>query len=185
MSASIMSIAEVGKGAADLDALAAAAQTPTGGIQPTSGLPDIAALAKLANELFATLPGQSLPAPAGPSLTGFGTSPAEVARPSPRYATAEPTSSLPTSDVPSVFGTPVTPPPLDRSVIDQRAFDRLFGGSLHSTPLNVLAGPSLSGFGTSPAQFGDPSRAPAFEDCIEHHRPDVGHASSRTGTFGN
>ena len=43
-------------------------------------------------------------------------------------------------------------------------FRRLFGGSLHSTPLRVTAGPSLSGFGTSPAQFGDPSRSHAFEN---------------------
>ena len=164
MSASIMSIAEVGEGAADLDALAAAAKTPTGGIQPPPGLPDVATLGKLANELFATLPGQSLPTPAGPSLAGFGASPADAAGPFQRHATAEATPSLPASDVPSTFGTPVTPPPLDRSVIDQRAFDDLFGGSLHSTPLRVTAGPSLSGFGTSPAQFGDLLPSHAFED---------------------
>ena len=185
MSASIMSIAEVGEGAADLDALAAAAQTPTGGIQPPPGLPDVAALAKLANELFATLPGQSLPTPAGPSLAGFGASPADVASPSQRYATAEATPSLPTSDVPSAFGTPVTPPPLDRSVIDQQAFDRLFGG-FPSFDATERAGWAIAfGLRLVTGAIWRPVAFACIRGLIEHHGPDVGHASSRTGTFGN
>ncbi len=54
-----MSIANLGSGAADLDALAAAARGPLGGVQPPAGLPDVTLLTRLANEFFAALPGQS------------------------------------------------------------------------------------------------------------------------------
>lgn len=147
-----MSIANLGSGAADLDALAAAARGPLGGVQPPAGLPDVTLLTKLANEFFAALPGQSLPTSAGPSLPGFGASPVEVAGSSAPHAAAAATSPLPTSGVPAAFGTPATVSPFDSAAIDDRAFDALVGAAIPSPPSSPISGPALPGFGASPTE---------------------------------
>jgi cysteine desulfurase/selenocysteine lyase len=116
-------------GGADLDALAAAARGTSGGIQPPAGLPDVALLTKLANELFSALPGQSLPTTAGPSASGFGASPLEV-----------PGASAPLSP---------SSPSRDTSGIDLVHVDILTRTADPLVPTNVDSGPSLSGFGAS------------------------------------
>ena len=147
-----MSTADLEQGAADLDALAAAARGSLGGVRPPVGLPNVAMLTKLANEFFAALPGQSLPVSAGPSLAGFGASPVEVAGTSAPHAAAVATSSAPTSGVPPALGTPASVSPFDTSAIDQRVFDSLIGA----------AGPSLPGIGASPTEAaGQPAVLPS------------------------
>ncbi|CAA2139062.1 family 2A encapsulin nanocompartment cargo protein cysteine desulfurase [Hyphomicrobium sp. ghe19] len=147
-----MSIANLGSGAADLDALAAAARDPSGGVQPPAGLPDIATLTKLANQFYAALPGQSFPVSAGPSLPGFGASPAEVAGSSAPHAAAAATSSVPSTGVPGALPTAAIGSPFDRSAIDDRAFDSLVGAAIPSPLSSALSGPSLPGFEASPAE---------------------------------
>ncbi|SFV29789.1 family 2A encapsulin nanocompartment cargo protein cysteine desulfurase [Hyphomicrobium facile] len=147
-----MSIANLGSGAADLDALAAAARDPRGGVQPPAGLPDVATLTKLANAFYAALPGQSLPVSAGPSLPGFGASPVEVAGSSAPHAAASATSPLPTPGISGTLATPTIGSPLDSSAIDDRVFDSLAGAAIPSPPSSTLSGPSLPGFGASPTE---------------------------------
>ena len=151
-----MSMLEPGKGAGDLDAFAAAASAYVGGATPPAGLPDIAILTRLANEFFAAVPGQSIPASAGPSLGGVGASPlgaAGSALPHAAEAAKAPVSDL--AHAPSVTSLTQTPPSpkqtRDVSVIDLGAFAALVDTTDASLPLNVDGGPSLSGIGTTPA----------------------------------
>ena len=148
-----MSIADLAGGATSLDALAAAANGPTAGIQPPAGLPDVGALTKMANELFAALPGQSLPTSAGPSLPGFGASPVEVAGTSAPHIAAAGTSPLPTTGAPTAFGTPGSISPFDGAAFDDRVFDSLFAAVIPSAPSSAPSGPSLPGFGASPTEL--------------------------------
>ena len=116
-----MSIADHAREAADLDALASAARGfGIGAGQTPAGLPDATALTKLANELFAAVPGQSAPIPAGPSLAGFGASPADVAGSSAPHLAAAATSPVPTSQSPAHVAGPQTPTPFDSSALDER-----------------------------------------------------------------
>lgn len=150
-----MSTADLAGGAANLDALAAAANGPAGGIQPPAGLPDVGTLTRLANDLFAALPGQSLPTPGGPSLPGFGASPVEVAGTSAPHVAAAATSPLPTAGVPTAtIGTPGSVSPFDSAAFDDRVFDSLFGAVIPSVPSGGPSGPSLPGFGASPTELG-------------------------------
>jgi cysteine desulfurase/selenocysteine lyase len=148
-----MSTADLSYGTTRLDALAAAANEPAGGIQSSAGLPDIGALTKLANALFAALPGQSLPTSGGSSLPGFGASPVEVAGTSAPHIAAAGMSPLPTAGVPTGrFGTPGSLSPFDSAAFDDRVFDRLFAAVIPSGPVSAPSGPSLPGFGASPAE---------------------------------
>ena len=148
-----MSTADLAGGATSLDALVAAANGPAAGIQPPAGLPDVSALTKMANELFAALPGQSLPTSAGPSLPGFGASPVEVAGTSAPHIAAAGTSPLPTTGAPTAFGTPGSVSPFDSAAFDDRVFDSLFAAVIPSAPSNAPSGPSLPGFGASPTEL--------------------------------
>ncbi|MBL8882699.1 MAG: cysteine desulfurase [Hyphomicrobium sp.] len=88
-----MSIADLARGPADLDALAAAVRgVGGGGLTPPAGLPDPALLARMANQFFAALPGQSVPVSAGPSLSGLGASPVDVAGTSVPHVASLPSS---------------------------------------------------------------------------------------------
>jgi len=162
-----MSIADAAGGAADLDALAAAARGPAGGVQPPAGLPDVASLTKLANEFFAALPGQSIPVASGsgPSLPGFGASPTDVGGSSAPHLAAAATSALPTGGIPSGFGAPPTVTPFDSSAIDQRVFDSIFGAIIPSPPAGALAGPALPGAGSSPIRAVGPSAGTSAFDA--------------------
>lgn len=147
-----MSIADLGlpHGPADLDALAAAASSQSGGGLPPPGLPDPDLLTKMANAFFAALPGAPLPsvssvdAPslAGPSLAGFGATPTGLAG-------AVPNPAAGPSTAPSVPAP--TPPPAagSFSVFD---LSNLLSAAAPSLPLAPSSsGPSLSGAGVSPA----------------------------------
>lgn len=147
-----MSIADHAREAADLDALAAAARGfGLGSVQPPAGLPDATALTKLANELFAAVPGQSLSVSAGPSLSGFGASPVEVGGSSAPHVASAATSPLPTATSPAQFSGPQAPTPFDSSALDERVLDALVG-ALYPVPPSTLGGPSLPRFGASPSQ---------------------------------
>ncbi len=153
-----MSTADLAGGATNLDALAAAANGPAAGVRPPAGLPDVASLTKLANELFAALPGQSLPMSGGPSLPGFGASPVEVAGTSAPHVAAAVTSPLPTSGIPAAtLGTPGSVSPFDGAAFDDRVFDSIFGAVSPSVPSGGPSGPSLPGFGASPTELGGQS----------------------------
>lgn len=147
-----MSIADLGlpHGPADLDALAAAAGSQSGGGLPPPGLPDPDFLTKMANTFFAALPGAPLPsvpsvdAPsvAGPSLAGFGATPTGLAGAIPNPAAGP--STAPSVPAP-------TPPPAagSFSVFDLSNPQSAAAPSLPSAPSS--SGPSLSGAGVSPA----------------------------------
>ena len=147
-----MSIADHAREAADLDALASAARGfGLGSTQPPAGLPDATVLTQLANELFAAVPGQSIPISAGPLLSGFGASPIEVGSSSAPHVASAATSPLPTATSPAQFAGPQTPTPFDSSALDERVLDALVG-ALYPTPPASIGGPSLPGFGASPSQ---------------------------------
>ena len=147
-----MSIADHAREAADLDALASAARGfGIGAGQAPAGLPDATALTKLANELFAAVPGQSIPTPAGPSLAGFGASPVEVGGSSAPHVAAAATSPLPTAVSPTHAAGPQTPTPFDSAALDERVLDSLVGALYPSAP-SAIGGPSLPGVGASPSQ---------------------------------
>ncbi len=154
-----MSIADLGqpRGPSDLDALAAAASSPGGGLPP-SGLPDPALLTRLANAFFAALPGETLPslpsleAPSvgGPSLAGAGASPTGVAG-------AVPNPVAVPSSVPSIpAAVPIAPSAL--SVIDLSGTQHLANPGLPSVPSNAGTSPAVGGFGVSPSVV--PAAAP-------------------------
>lgn len=151
-----MSIADHAREAADLDALASAARgLGLGSGQAPAGLPDATALTRLANELFAAVPGQSVPVLGGPSLSGFGASPVEVGGSSAPHVASAATSPLPTAASPAQLGGPQTPTPFDSSALDERVLDALVG-SLYPVPTSALGGPSLPRVGVSPAQTVSP-----------------------------
>ncbi len=151
-----MSIADHAREAADLDALASAARGfGLGSGQAPAGLPDATALTRLANELFAAVPGQSIPVLGGPSLSGFGASPVEVGGSSAPHVASEATSPLPTAASPAQLGGPQTPAPFDSSALDERVLDALVG-SLYPVPPSALGAPSLPGIGAAPAQTVSP-----------------------------
>lgn len=170
-----MSIADIGRGAADLDALAAAAQGFGGGIAPPTGLPEVALLTRLANDFFAAVPGQSLPTPAGPSAGGFGASPVEVIGTAAPHAASAVTTSLPTGTSPIGVGVPSQPRPFDTSVLDDRVFDALVSASSPSLPSGGFAGPSAPGIGVTPTT-GATSPVPDFPGT-----PDVPSSASASG----
>jgi len=142
-----MPIADLGR-SAGLDELAAAALGQDSGVRPPAGLPDVGTLTKLANELFAAVPGQSVPYPAGPSQSGFGASPTDVGGSAAPHVAAAATSPAP------LPGATVTAPagssPFDGSAIDQGVLIGLVGGGIPSLPSGGASGPSLPGFGSSP-----------------------------------
>ncbi|HEY8129686.1 MAG TPA: family 2A encapsulin nanocompartment cargo protein cysteine desulfurase [Hyphomicrobium sp.] len=152
-----MSTADLPGGAADLDALVAAARGTSGGIQPPAGLPDVAVITKLANELFSALPGQTLPTTAGPSASGFGASPVEI-----------PGASAPLSP---------SNPSRDTSGIDLVHVDILTRTADPLVPANVDSGPSLSGFGASkdipprPETAGAPDSLPGISQSSPPQPP--------------
>lgn len=150
--ASIMSTADLVRGAADLDALAAAARgVGGGGLTPPAGLPDPALLARLANQFFAALPGQSVPVSAGPSLSGFGASPVEVAGTSAPHAASAATSPFPTAVPVHAANVPVAPGPFDASALDEKVLDTLIGSIGPGSVPSSTPGPSAPGFGTTDA----------------------------------
>src|SRR6185312_16437391 len=154
MWASIMSTADLAREDVDLDALASAARGfGVRGLQPPAGLPDAVALTKLANELFAAVPGQSLPTTAGPSQAGFGASPVEVAGSAAPHVASAATSSLPVSVSPVQVAQLPTPTPFDLSALDERVLDAL-AGALYPSALSVTGSSSLPGAGISPTQGG-------------------------------
>ena len=150
-----MSTADLARGPADLDALAAAARgVGGGGLTPPAGLPDPALLARLANQFFAAVPGQSVPATAGPSLSGFGASPVEVAGTTAPHAASAASSPLPTAAPLHATHVPVAPGPFDSAALDERVLDSLIGsigpGSLPTSGQT----PSAPGFGATDTGFG-------------------------------
>lgn len=156
-----MSIADIGRGASDLDALAAAAQGFGGGVAPPTGLPDVVLLTRLANDFFAAVPGQSLPTSPGPSVGGIGASPVEVGGTAAPHAGSAVTTSLPTGAPPIGAGVPSQPRPFDASALDDRAFDALVSASSPSRPSGGFAGPSAPGIGVTPTT-GATSPVPDF-----------------------
>jgi cysteine desulfurase/selenocysteine lyase len=81
-------------------------------------LPDVATLTKLANELFAALPGQSVPYPAGPSNSGFGASPTDVGGSATPHIAAAAVSPAPVPGATSIAGSsPSNVPSLDQGVL--------------------------------------------------------------------
>ncbi|MBA2125404.1 SufS family cysteine desulfurase [Hyphomicrobium methylovorum] len=124
-----------------LDGLAAAALGHGPTAQAPSGLPDVATLTKLANELFAALPGQSPSYPSGPSLGGVGAFPVGVGGSAAPHAAAA--VGLPT---PSSVGLS----PINASLPDQGVLVGLLGGGVPSLPSADRYGSSLSGVGASP-----------------------------------
>lgn len=141
-----MPTADLGRNA-NLDDLASQALGRGPSIQPPAGLPDVGTLTKMANELFAAVPGQASAYPAGPSQGGFGASPTDVggsaaphiAAGLPRTPTPEPSLNS-ASEFPSGQG-----PSLDQGVLIG-----LIGGGVPSLPTSSPSGPSLPGIGVSP-----------------------------------
>ena len=147
-----MSTADLVRGAADLDALAAAARgVGGGGLTPPAGLPDPALLARLANQFFAALPGQSVPVSAGPSLSGFGASPVEVAGTSAPHVASAATSPFPTAVPVHAANVPVAPGPFDASALDEKVLDTLIGSIGPGSVPSSTPRPSAPGFGTTDA----------------------------------
>ncbi len=145
-----MSIADLGRGPAGLDALAAAARgAGGGGLAPPAGLPDPALLARLANQFFAALPGQSVPATAGPSLSGFGASPVEEAGTTAPHAASAAASPFPTAVPVHAANVPVAPGPFDASVLDEKVLDTLIGSIGPGSVPAATPGPSAPGLGTT------------------------------------
>ncbi|MFT3730507.1 MAG: family 2A encapsulin nanocompartment cargo protein cysteine desulfurase [Hyphomicrobium sp.] len=143
-----MPTADLGR-SAGLDALAAAALGQDAGVRPPAGLPDVGTLTKLANELFAALPGQSLAYPAGPSQSGLGASPTDVGGSAAPHLAAAAVSPAPVPGATSVVG-PAGASPFETSAIDQGVLFGLIGGGVPSLPAGAPSGPSLPGFGSSP-----------------------------------
>lgn len=152
-----MSIADLGlpHGPADLDVLAAAASSQSGGGLPPPGLPDPDVLTRMANAFFAALPGEPLPpvpsadAPsvAGPSLTGFGATPTGLAGAVPNPVAAS-------STAPSVPAPTPSPAVASFSVFDLSNPQSHAAPSLQAAPSASrpsLSGPPLAGAGASPA----------------------------------
>lgn len=133
----------------NLDSLAAEALGRGPSIQPPAGLPDVGTLTKLANELFAALPGQSISYPAGVSQGGLGASPADVAGSAAPHVAAASHSPVPT---PGVFpaAAPTGFSSRDSSALDQAVLIGLIGGGVPSLPMSGPSGPSIPGLGTSP-----------------------------------
>ena len=148
-----MSTANLGlpQGPTDLDALAAAAGSQSGGGLPPPGLPDPDFLTRMANAYFAAVPGEPLPsfpspeAPtvAGPSLGGIGASPTGVAGAVPNPVAA-------TSEAPSA-PSPVPVAPTAFSVVDLSGTQVPASPSVPSLPSYGTASPSAPGIGISPS----------------------------------
>ncbi|WP_024275204.1 family 2A encapsulin nanocompartment cargo protein cysteine desulfurase [Hyphomicrobium sp. 802] len=140
-----MPIADLGR-STTLDGLAAEALGRGSGVQTPAGLPDVGTLTKLANELFAALPGQAVPYPAGPSQGGFGGSPTDIGgSAAPHIAAGLPRTPTPELSLNSASGfSSGQGPSLDQGVL----IGLIDGGvpSLASSP----SGPSLPGVGASP-----------------------------------
>ena len=155
-----MSIADLARGPADLDALAAAARGVGGGASTVpAGLPDPALLTRLANQFFAAAPGQSVPSTAGPSLSGFGASPTEVGGTAAPHAASAATSSAPTSVPVQASNLPTAPGPFDASALDEKVLDNLIGSIGPATVPSSTTGPSAGGIGSTDAGIGSAASA--------------------------
>ncbi|MGL4395069.1 MAG: family 2A encapsulin nanocompartment cargo protein cysteine desulfurase, partial [Hyphomicrobium sp.] len=155
--------ADAPRGGTDLDALAAAATGFAGGVSPPAGLPDVAVLTRLANEMFSAVPGQANPLPAGPSLGGAGASPADVGGKAAPHALEIVTTSVPHGAANYPLGAPSSGSPFDASGIDQIALNTLLVGSVPAASSLLTAAPSTGGFGVSPGAV-DASALPASRD---------------------
>ncbi len=162
-----MPTADIGRNAS-LDGLAAAALGQDAAVKPPADLPSASSLTKLANELFAALPGQSVPYPAGPSQSGFGASPADVSgSAAPHVAAATSPASLPGATSPTGFS---QTSPFGGSSIDQGVLIGLLGGGIPSLPAGSPSGPSLAGLGSSPyidAGYASPAVLPGERGTLE------------------
>ncbi|MGQ0456551.1 MAG: family 2A encapsulin nanocompartment cargo protein cysteine desulfurase [Hyphomicrobium sp.] len=137
-----------------IDQLAAAALA---GQASPAGLPDVAQLARLANELFAALPGQSAPTKfAGPSLPGAGVSPAAassgatlVEPPIPSGFAPSPAAASTGGVSPALGGSPEITPTIalfpDAAILVGLA--QSAAGAAPGQSLPAPGGPSLPGFG--------------------------------------
>ncbi|RUP09160.1 family 2A encapsulin nanocompartment cargo protein cysteine desulfurase [Hyphomicrobium sp.] len=160
-----MPTAELGR-STDLDGLAAAALSPNAGIRPPAGLPDVGTLTKLANELFAALPGQSVPHPAGPSLGGLGASPTDVTGSTAPHAAAAATSPVPVPGATAIAG-PSPFSQLDTPPTGQGVPVGLISAGATSLPTNGVSGISLPGIGASPyvdAGYVSPASIPVNQE---------------------
>lgn len=141
-----MPTADLGRNA-NLDDLASQALGRGPSIQPPAGLPDVGTLTKMANELFAAVPGQASAYPAGPSQGGFGASPTDVGgSAAPHIAAGLPRTPAPEPSLNSASGFPSGQGPS----LDQGVLIGLIGGGVPSLPTSSPSGPSLPGIGTSP-----------------------------------
>lgn len=141
-----MPTADLGRNA-NLDDLASQALGRGPSIQPPAGLPDVGTLTKMANELFAAVPGQASAYPAGPSQGGFGASPTDVGgSAAPHIAAGLPRTPTPEPSLNSASGFPSGHGPS----LDQGVLIGLIGGGVPSLPTNSPSGPSLPGVGASP-----------------------------------
>ena len=152
-------------GPADLDALAAAAGSQSGGGLPPPGLPDPDFLTRMANAYFAAVPGEPLPsfpspeAPtvAGPSLGGVGATPTGAAGAVPNPIAAP-------SEAPSV-PSPIPAAPTAFSVVELPGAQTLASPSVPSLPSYGAASPSAPGIGISPS-VGSAAPSPATATSI-------------------
>ncbi|RUO98261.1 family 2A encapsulin nanocompartment cargo protein cysteine desulfurase [Hyphomicrobium sp.] len=142
-----MSTADIGR-SSGIDALAAAALGQEPSARLPSGLPDPLTLTKLANELFAALPGRSVPLPGGPSQSGLGASPTDVAGSAAPHLAAAVSPASPVGSS-SGIGLP-NPSAMSSTSPDQSVAIGLAGGGVPSLPSGGLPGPSLPGLGVSP-----------------------------------